>query len=330
MNLVLPIKQRAADHRTPLLVIALVAAVLLAPLGLGAVAQAEPAQQFTFRISSAKPGGQVALGLALRTYDTTGAVPPAPTSFYLRMPRGAAVREQFLDGHWFCDGPALRDALDSHPSGTPFTKRVANLRPFIRELARSKSRADGTALPNARTCERARLGNGTGLIDARKIIDLFSDPIPIRFSVFLSRGDAPGALVAITVLGAADVHAPLVRRNPVLAGVHAAITESIVDDPTPDGLYGYKLILPTGKIGGFDISLAEVRATVHGLQIPKGACLKRNRRGGCARRQRADLFSFVVPPCPASGQLYAQLFSGFALPTPSLTTTLALACPRFS
>jgi hypothetical protein len=302
-------------------------AVLLA-VGISTAAHAEPAQQVNLRISGA-PDGRTTFRLFLRLYDTTGAVPPALTDFHLRLPAGLDLRREFLHRRYLCDGRALRAALEARPNRVPFTRRVANLEPFIRSLARGDSKADRAALAIARTCERARLGGGTALLDARNVADVLSEPIPTRFSLFLSRGATPGAIAAFTVIGAADERAPIVRRFPVVAGVHAVLTTSIVADPSPDGRYGYKVLLPTGPINGFDISIAEVKATVRALKIGKGTCLRSGARRRCTKRQRSDLVSFVVPRCPPSGLLSAELFAAFASPTPSLTTALQLPCPRF-
>ncbi len=310
-----------------LLVVAVVVACALAA---AVAALAAPVQQFDLQVRSPHPDGQVAVRLQLRAYDTTGAVPPEPTSLYLRLPAGVAVRRQFLTSHWFCDGPALRDALDRHPSGIPFTQRIEDLEPFIRSLAHDTSKAGRAALANARVCERARLGGGTGLIDARDVTPVLADPIPVKFTEFLSRGTAPGSVMGFTILGAAIENAPIVHRFPVVAGVHAAITDSLVSDPTPDGLYGYKLVFDTGPISGFKVSIAEADTTVHGLELAKGACLRRDRHGRCRARQRADTYLFGAPACPSSGQLSALMFSSYAAPTPSITTTLQLPCPRFT
>jgi hypothetical protein len=116
----------------------------------------------------------------------------------------------------------------------------------------------------------------------------------------------PGAIVGFTILGAADESSPLVRRYPVVAGVHAALQGNVVNDPTPDGLYGYKLLLPKGPINGLQISIAEVTATIHGLTIPQGTCLRRGAGGRCTARARTDTDSFVLPRCPPSGRMLAQ------------------------
>jgi hypothetical protein len=302
---------------------------VLALAGWAAVARAEPAQQFSLQVMQAQTG-RISFRLSVRMFDTTGAVPPAPLAHFIRLPLGARLREEFLDGRFFCDGLALRDALDRRPSVTPFTQRIADLRPFIRELARGRSQADRAALANARACERARLGNGSGLIDARNVSPVLGDPIPVKFAEFLSRPEAPGAVAGLAILGAADERAPVVRRNPVVAGVHVALHDDLLDEPTPDGLYGYKVVLPTGRIGGFDVRIAEVRTMVRALELHKGTCLRRARGGRCLRRQQAELSSFVLPACPASGRLSAQMFASYAPPLPTVTTTAQLPCPRFT
>jgi hypothetical protein len=303
--------------------------VAMAILGLCGVARAEPAQQFAFQLKNPRPG-DISVRIRLRAYDTTGIVPPTPTEYTMRLPAGVEVDDAFLDGRWFCDGVALRDALDRHPSGTRFPQRLANLNPFIRELARSHAKGDRAALTNARTCERARLGGGTALIDARDALAVLVDPIPVGYSVFLSRGTIPGAIVGFTIIGSADERAPIVRRYPVVAGVHAVVTENLVSDPTPDGLYGDKIVMYSGPINGFQVSIAEVDATVRSLRLRRGTCMKTVRGGRCVRRQPADASLFRIPRCPDSGHLSAQLFSAFPPPTPSLTTTLELPCPSYA
>jgi hypothetical protein len=324
-------EERAMKRSVEALVIVEMVAVIVAMaiVGLCGVARAEPAQQFSFQVKTPRPG-DLSVHVRLQAYDTTGVVPPTPTEFTMRLPSGVGVDEAFLHGDFFCNGIALRDALDAHPSGVEFTDRLANLEPFIRELERSHAKRDRAALPIAQACERARLGGGTGLIDARDALRVLTDPIPVRYSMFLSRGTIPGAILGFTVIGSADERAPIVRRYPVVAGVHAVLTENLVDDPTPDGLYGKKIVIYSGPINGFQVSIAEVDLRVRGLRLRKGECLRRGRGGRCVRRQRADASLFTIPRCPASGHLSAELFSAFPPPTPSLRSTLELPCPQYT
>jgi hypothetical protein len=310
----------------PLLLVS--AAMLFA--GLCGIAHAEPAQQFTFQVDSPQPQ-KLAVHVHLRRYDTTGLVPPTPTEFSMRLPRGVKVNPAFLTSRYLCDGPALRDALDVHPSRVPFNRRLERLDAFARELERSGGKRDLAVLPNVLACARGRLGTGSGLIDARDAVAVLTDPIPFHFSIFLSRGTTPDAVAGFAVVGAADERSAIVRRYPVVAGVHAAVTESLFDEPTPDGLFGLELAINTGPINGFQVSIAEIEVTVRALRLRRGTCVARGRAGSsCIRRQRTDESLYAVPSCPASGHFSAQLDTTYPLPTPRSTTTVDVPCPGYT
>lgn len=307
--------------------------VVVATLGIVAttVAQADVVQQVSFQLQNIKPDGRFTLLFSAHTFDTTGAVPPQPTESYLRLPVGATLRKEFLNKSYFCDGKALRDALDRDllDSGTPFTKRVADLRPFIKRLSKSKSPVDRRALANAEACQRGRLGSGTAQIDARDAIKALTDPLPAKFSMFLSRPAIKGGIAGFTVIGAADESSPIVKRTPIVANVHTVLNATFLNDPTPDGLYGYKLELPVGPVNGFSVSIAELSVTTTGLTILKGTCLKQGKHGTCVKKQKQTIFWFTKPKCPPSGQISIQSFYAYAPPQPNITKTVPIACPKF-
>lgn len=317
------------ERMAKLLLLALAGLALSAP----AVAQAEPVSQFNFQVTDIKPGGRFTLLFHAQLFDTTGGVPPAPTENYLRIPKGATLRKEFLNRRFYCDGPRLRTDIDTMDfSGVPFTKRVQNLGPFIRRLERTaRSARAKRALANAKTCNRARIGSGTVKVDARGFSEKLDQLIRGTFVIFFSRATRPGAVAGFTVLGAADEDQEIVKRRTfeVLTGVHVAINANFVNDPTPDGLYGYRLDLPPGDINGIKVSLAEIDVTTRGLTLKRGECLKRNARGSCVKRQRRTLFWFTIPPCPPSGAFSFQQFYGYEPPTPDVTKTVEFACPRF-
>jgi hypothetical protein len=316
------------ERKVTLLVLALAGLALTAP----AVVQAEPVNLFNFQVTNIKSGGRFTLLFHAQTFDTTGGVPPSPTSNYLRIPKGATLRREFLTGRYFCNGPKLRTDIDTMDfSGTPFTKRVQNLKPFIRMLARHRDRASRRALANAQTCDRARIGKGTVRVDARGFSAKLDRLINGTFVVFFSRATEPGAVAGFTVLGAADEDQEIVKRRTfeVLTGVHVAINANFVNDPTPDGLFGYRLDLPPGEVNGIRVSLAEINVTTQGLSLVKGACLKQNAKGRCVKRQRRTLFWFTIPPCPPSGEFSFQEFFGYEPPTPPSVNTVRFACPAF-
>ncbi|HET6447825.1 MAG TPA: hypothetical protein VFG31_01855 [Conexibacter sp.] len=317
------------ERKVTLLVLALGGLALTAP----AVVQAEPINQFNFQVTNIKPGGRFTLLFHAQSFDTTGSVPPTPTANYLRIPKGATLRREFLTRRFFCDGPKLRTDIDTMDfSGTPFTKRVQNLKPFIRYLQRHARSARGKkALANAQTCDRARIGSGTVKVDARGFSAKLDQLIRGTFVVFFSRATEPGAVAGFTVLGAADEDQDIVKRRTfeVLTGVHVALNANFVNDPTSDGLYGYRLDLPPGNVNGIRVSLAEINVTTSGLSLLKGTCLKQNASGRCVKRQRRTLFWFTIPPCPASGSFSFQEFFSYEPPTPDSVNTVQFACPRF-
>ena len=64
----------------------------------------------------------------------------------------------------------------------------------------------------------------------------------------------------------------------MIAGLHAAVMANFLNDPTQDGRYGYKVLLPTGRINGLNISIAEASGTVPGITIPRDVCPHSTRR----------------------------------------------------
>jgi len=310
------------------LMLALAGLALAAP----AVVQATPVSNFSFQVTNIKPGGRFTLLFHAQTFDTTGGVPPLPTTDYLRIPKGATLRKEFLNKRFYCNGPKLRDDINAMDfSGVPFTKRVQNLKPFMRMLARHKDKASRRALANAQVCDRARIGQGTVRVDARGVSPKLDRLINGTFSVFFSKATRPGAVAGFTVLGAADENQEIVKRRTfeVLTGVHVADNANFVNDPTPDGLYGYRLDLPPSEINGLRVSLAELNVTTNGLTLKKGACLKQNARGRCVKRERRTLFWFTIPPCPASGAFSFEQFFGYADPALNSSRTVQVACPKF-
>jgi len=302
--------------------------VVMAVLGLCGIARAEPVQRLGFAVSG-HDAFHLTLHLQVERFDTTGAVPPTPAALDVRFPAGVRLDPTFLTARYQCDGAALRDALDARPTGMPFDWRVAHLGAFARELSHSHARRDRAALAGVLACQRARLGGGTGLVDARAAIRVLTDPIPFRVSIFLSRPTLRGAVTGLTALGAADPRSAIVHRYPVVAGVHAMELENLVSDPSPDGRYGLELHIYSGPINGFQLSRAQVDVTVRSLTLRRGTCLARGRGGRCVRRQRADASLFELPSCPASGLFSVQLFAAYVPPTPSQTTTIDVPCPDY-
>ena len=115
-------------------------------------------------------------------------------------------------------------------------------------------------------------------------------------------------MAAFAIVGIPDERVPVVRDNPTVRETVPTVNANFYSEPTPDGLYDYKLVLPTGPINGIRISVAEVKVTITGLTLTKKTkkCTKK-RRGKCVKRKTTTkrTFWFTEPPCPPSGQ--AQL-----------------------
>ena len=310
-----------------------VAVAALSVLGAASPSLAEPINQFSFQITGLKPDGRFTLIFQARTFDTTGAVPPELLSNYLRVPAGATLRKEFLNKRFYCNGPQLRDSIDRDlaGSGTPFVDRVANLPKFIKALRKKKSARDKRDLANALTCLRAKIGTGTAQIDARATIPALDQLVPSKFTIFFSKPTEPGAVSGFTVVGAADVasDAPIVKKYPIVGAVHVALSANFFNEPTPDGLYGYKLVLPDSNVNGLKVSIAELRVVNTGLTLKKGECLKTGKGGRCVKKQKKTLFWFNTPPCPASGKISFLSHFEYVAPQPPITETVELACPKF-
>jgi hypothetical protein len=263
---------------------------------LGAVAQAAVVHDFNVELLDEKPYGAATVHLTEKTYDTTGAVPPATLSGTAWLPKGISIRPRFLRKPYVCDLRKLNEAKD--PS----------------------------------VCRRARIGTGKALIDIRPLL---AEPIPVNLQIFLARATAKGAVASYAVFGVPDQRAPLVRNSPGIRDARPLVIGTIFDDPTPDGLYGYRMEDPFTQIG-VRFSVAEAEATLPGLTITKRVrtCARPQGRRSVSRcgktKTKAKRIFWVTPPdCPASRRLSwkadLRLEGGI-----SLSTVRETDCPRFA
>ena len=147
------------------------------------------------------------------------------------------------------------------------------------------------------TCRTTFLGRGTAVVDARQIAPATpipkafspSAPLPAKFSLFLAKPTAKGAIAGIGVLAHYDRSSPIAVNEPWYTVLQRIFTLNVWSDPTPDGLYGYRISLPTQRTSGFRFSIAELRVESAGLV------------GRTARGPRD--FWATPPRCPASGQV---------------------------
>ena len=296
-------------------------AAVAALLAVGAVsASAEPVQQFAVQLKDLKPDGRYSVVYTSNAFDTTGEAPPALTDASLRLARGMTIRKEFLRPDRLCDVAQLRRyLLLKRPKGTTFERAVSA---FPTGSARIERQLSPSKRPIVSTCRSTFLGRGTAVIDARQAgqaIPTPSDfslaaPVPVRFSLFLSKPTSKGAIAGIGVLAHYDTSAPNAARQPWYTLLQRSFTLNVFDDPTPDGRYGYRIALPTERTVGVRFSIAELRVESKGLT------------GRTARGPRE--FWATPPRCPASGQVpfradyrYVTGFQG--------STVVQVPCPRF-
>ena len=305
----------------------LVVSSVLAALLLTGVASADPVQEFSFQLRNVKPDGRYSLVFTSRSYDTTGGQPPQVSQNYLRLPLGVALRGAFLGKAYRCDVNVLRASLIKAPeSDVSFGAQVKDLKAT---LGRIRGKLEPDEIANIETCIRAQVGSGRTTIDARPY---FKDPIPADVTMFLARGTEPGAIASFGIVAAPDESAAVVRDNPAVSSNRSVFNTNIFNDPTPDGLYGYRMELPSGPIGGLKISISELTVTTSGLSTVKSTvtCLKK-RRGRCIKRKvtKSTIFWITQPKCPASGNLSFLAYYLFEGGLES-TKTVALPCPAFT
>jgi len=297
------------------------AAALLASLCVVAVAQGTVVQEFSFQLKDVKPDGRFTVIFNSRSYDPSGGIPDALTQNYIRLPKGPVIRKQFLNKKYYCDLKKFVDLLRvNHPNAPHFDN-------LLNQTLRGKRVAPKSAKNLIAVCRYAHLGTGTVLVDARPFAD---QPIPAHLEMFWTTPNK-GAVGTFAIVGIPDESAPIVAQNPTIRNTHPIVNVDFVNDPTPDGVYGYKIVLPTGPINGIRISVAEVHVTTVGLtlQQKKKTCL-RKKRGKCVKKKvkKSNIFWFTEPPCPPSGNLSFQAFYAYAS-SPSETKTTTLPCPKF-
>ena len=291
-----------------------------------AAALAYPVQEFSFQAKDIKPDGRFTVVYSSRTYDTSGGIPPALREAYLRVPLGVVIRKEFLNKKYYCDaGKLLKDLQGAPEQNVQFARRVDKLAATIKRI---RARLDAKALRNAKTCARSRLGEGTAQLDVRP---LFGELIPSVFYAFFGKG-TQGAVMSMQIIGMPDENSGVVEGLPItVQQTRVPLVVNFSNEPT-EGKYGYKAVLPTGRIAGVNVSLAAVRAVFRGITLKrkKVTCIKRN-RGGCVRKKvkKTNVFWVTTPRCPPSGKLSFLGFYGYDDPIPDITRTVELSCPSF-
>jgi hypothetical protein len=291
-----------------------------------AAAAAEPVQEFGFQIKDVTPAGHYGVVFSSNSYDTTGDQPPALISNSVRFAAGISFLPQFLRRSALCQTQKLRDTLRAFPE--PKVQYGDQVKHLPATLKRLRPKLKPAQVKLLATCVAAREGTGRVTVDARPF---FNDPIPADLYLFLSTPTVKGAFASFGVLVVPDRSSPVVRDSGLLQDQRFVVAANLFNDPSPDGVYGYRLLLPPGNIDGLRFSVAELRVDNPGMTRVEQTitCLQRG-HGRCLRRKvtKKTLWWATRPTCPASGLL--QFEATYAYETGlSTTKVLQVPCPRF-
>jgi hypothetical protein len=294
-----------------------IALAVLAALGaVAAVAQGAVVQEFSFQVKDIKKWGAYTVVFNSRSYDPSGGIPAELDQNYLRLPKGAVVPKALRNKKYYCEAKKLVDKVRLEKGSGRFT-------PYLEKLLKGKKKQPKSAKNVVDVCRFARIGTGRVLVDARPFEER---PIPADLQMFWTK-PAPGAVAAFAIVGIPDDTFPVVKENPTVRETVPTINANFYSEPTANGLYDYKLVLPTGPINGIRISVAEVKVTTTGITLKKTTCSKK-RRGKCVKRKTKRTFWFTEPPCPPSGQLSFEAFYGYKT-EPDQLKTVTIPCPDF-
>jgi len=294
-----------------------IALAALAALGaVAAVAQGAVVQEFSFQVKDIKKWGAYTVVFNSRSYDPSGGIPAELDQNYLRLPKGAVVPKALRNKKYYCEAKKLVDKVRLEKGSGRFT-------PYLEKLLKGKKTQPKSSKNLVDVCRFARIGTGRVLVDARPFEQR---PIPADLQMFWTK-PAPGAVAAFAIVGIPDETYPVVKENPTVRETVPTINANFYSEPTANGLYDYKLVLPTGPINGIRISVAEVKVTTTGITLKKTTCSKK-RRGKCVKRKTKRTFWFTEPPCPPSGQLSFDAFYGYKT-EPDQLKTVTIPCPDF-
>ena len=122
------------------------------------------------------------------------------------------------------------------------------------------------------------------------------------------------------------------RDNPTVRETVPTLNANFFSEPTPNGLYDYKLVLPSGPINGIRVSVAEVNVTVTGLTLvkKKKKCTKR-KRGKCVKRKTKTKRTLLVhrADLPAQRECSASRRSTATTTEPGRARRDRVPCPKF-
>ena len=274
-----------------------------------AVAVAEPVQQFSVQLKDITADGRYSVVYTSNAFDTTGEAPPALDEASLRLAKGMTIKKEFLKPGRLCDVAKFTGYLfQKRPKGTSYAKAVDD---FPKGSDRIERQLPKSARPIVSTCRDTFLGRGTAVVDGRP---RYPALIPAKFSLFLTKPTAKGAIAGIGVVSHYDKTSPIAVNELRYTLLQPIFVLNVFNDPTPDGRYGYRVRLLTERTSGFRFSVAELRVESKGI---------------VGRTSRGPKDFWATPPtCPSSGEVPFKAEFEYVGGLKGVTA-IKVPCPRF-
>ncbi len=177
-----------------------------------------------------------------------------------------------------------------------------------------------------KTCSKSRIGSGTALTDARP---LFTEPISSKVYLFLGKPSSKKSVASFVTLAHPQ------SSNPIISGIKPVLVGPVVNDPSPDRKFGYRMKQDLNIDTPFPtlvINVPEINLTIKGLTrtVRKVKCLKRS-GGKCVskRTTKKKISLFTDPKCPASKKLSFGSSLVFKSGVPPLERETQVKCFKF-
>ncbi len=225
-----------------------------------------------------------------------------------------------LNSRTYETGGGKIEALDEIQTRLPYGLRIRS-KGFpvcnVNKLEKTRDR---------KTCRKSQIGSGTALTDARP---LFAEPISSKVYLFLGKPSSKKSVASFVTLALPQ------SSNPLISGIKPVLIGPVVNDPSPDHRFGYRMKQELKIDTPFPtlvINVPEINLTIKGLTrtVRKVKCLKRS-NGKCIskRTTRKKVSLFSDPKCPASKKLSFGSSLVFKSSTPPLERETQVKCFKF-
>ncbi len=199
-----------------------------------------------------------------------------------------------LNSRTYETGGGKIEALDEIQTRLPYGMRIRKKGFPTCSVKKLKKTRD------PKTCRKSRIGGGTALADARP---LFAEPVSSKVHMFLGKPTSKKSVASFVTLALPQ------SSNTLISSVRPVLIGPVVNDPSPDRKFGYRMKQDLNIETPFQdliINVPEINLTITGLTrtVRKVKCLKRS-GGKCVskRTTKKKVSLFTDPKCPASKKL---------------------------